>query len=203
MQVVGVDGYPRGWVAVSLVDGRFQRASVFPDIASVAAEFLDAACIGVDIPIGPGPREADRLARVFVGPRRSSVFPAPEPVARAALNYGEAGGRISRQAFGLVPKILEVERAAAGDPRIVEVHPEVCFAGLKGAHLEGAKTTWNGFMERRRLLAGAGIEIPEELDEAGLPLIDVLDACVAAWSALRWVRGEAESLGDETARIWY
>ena len=197
MQVVGVDGYPRGWVAVALLDGRFQSATSHRDIGSVSAAFEEAECIGVDIPLGAGPREADRLARAFVGPRGSSVFPAPGLAARAALSYAEAGGGISRQAFALVPKILEVE--AAEDGRIVEVHPEVSFCALKGGHLEEPKTTWNGFMERRRLLAGAGIRIPERI-ENGVPLIDTLDAAVAAWSAHRYVTGRRESIAET---IWY
>jgi hypothetical protein len=46
-----------------------------------------------------------------------------------------------------------------------------------------------------------GIELPDRL-AAGLPLIDVLDAAIAAWSARRYVRGEKKSLGEPPA-IWY
>jgi predicted RNase H-like nuclease len=199
VQVVGVDGYRRGWVAVSLVEGRFERVAVHPHIDVVRAAYPDAVCIGVDIPLGEGPRAADIEARGFVGPRRSSVLPAPGRQARAAMTFAETGGGTSRQAFALVPKILEVEQAAAEDTRIFEVHPEVSFCKLKGAHLEEPKTTWNGFMERRRLLAGAGIEIPDDLD-FGIPLIDVLDAAVAAWSAARCASGSGENIVET---IWY
>lgn len=198
-RVVGVDGYPRGWVAVSLLNGRFERVALCPSFEDVLGEFPDAAVFGVDIPIGAGPREADRLARKLVGPRRGSVFPAPTEEALRARDFAQATG-VSRQLFALFPKIREVAEHA-GDPRVIEVHPEVSFWALKGAELEAAKTTWNGFLERRRLLRAAGIELPEEL-EPDPPLVDVLDAAAAAWSARRYARNEAEPVG-EGPTIWY
>lgn len=203
-RVVGVDGYARGWVAVEILDGRFAGATTFRGFPGVRDAYLDAACIGVDIPIGGGPRAADTLAREFVGPRWASVFPTPPADVIELDDYAEAVRRhpsLSRQSFALFRKIREVAAVPHDRPLVVEVHPEVSFCALKGAYLEEPKTTWNGFMERRRLLASAGIVVPEELDRA-IPLVDVLDAAVAAWSARRCARGEAESLGEPPA-IWY
>ncbi len=202
-RVVGVDGYARGWVAVELHDGRFADARTFRGFAGVVDAHADADCIAVDIPIGGGPREADELARKFVGPRWASVFPTPPVEVIELDDYREAVRRhpsLSRQSFALFRKIREVAAVPHERPRIVEVHPEVSFCALQGAYL-GPKTTWNGFMERRRLLAEAGIDLPDEL-ETGMPLVDVVDAGVAAWSARRYALGEAESLGDPPA-IWY
>lgn len=203
--VVGVDGYPRGWVAVCLRDGRFERVALHPTFEDVLSEFPDAAAFGVDIPIGPGSREADRLAREFVGPRRASVFPAPTEKALLASTFSETSG-VSRQTFALFPKIREVAEHAC-DPRVVEVHPEVSFRALKGAYVEHPKSRWNGFMERRRLLAAVGIALPDEL-ETDAPLVDVLDAAVAAWSARRYANDHAESLPEGATKgarwvIWY
>jgi predicted RNase H-like nuclease len=183
-----------------LVGGRFERVVLCPTFEEMLVDFADEAVVGVDIPIGAGPREADRLARRFVGPRRSSVFPAPTAESLRAQAFAETTG-VSRQLFRLFPKIREVA-PYADDPRVIEVHPEVSFRGLAGADLAAPKTTWNGFQERRRLLATAGIELPDEL-RSDAPLIDVLDAAAAAWNADRYARGEAEPLGDEAAAIWY
>jgi predicted RNase H-like nuclease len=199
---VGVDGYARGWVAVAVADGRFEAARTFRGFREVCAAFAEAECIGVDIPIGAGPRDADVAARSFVGPRWASVFPTPPAEVIRLDDYAEAVRlypSLSRQSFALFGKIREV--AECLDSRVVEVHPEVSFRALKGAYLEESKTTWNGFMERRALLEAAGIEIPDALP-AGIPLVDVLDAAVAAWSAARHARGEASSLGDPPG-IWY
>jgi predicted RNase H-like nuclease len=203
-RVVGVDGYARGWVAVELVDGRFADAKAFRGFPGVRDAFREVACIAVDIPIGGGPRDADSAARLFVGPRWASVFPTPPAEIVALDDYAEAVGRhpsLSRQSFGLFRKMREVAAVPHDEPPVVEVHPEVSFCALKGAHLDEPKKAWNGFMERRRLLAGAGIELPDRL-AAELPLIDVLDAAIAAWSARRYVRGEKKSLGEPPA-IWY
>jgi predicted RNase H-like nuclease len=200
--VVGVDGYQRGWVAVVLANGRFEAARAFAAFPDVCRAYPSAECIAVDIPIGAGPRSADEEARRFVGPRWASVFPVPPGDIVALDDYAEAVRRhpsLSRQSFSLFRRIREV--AACLDGRVVEVHPEVSFRALKGAYLEEAKTTWSGFMERRALLAAAGVDIPDALP-AGLPLVDVLDAAVAAWSAARHAAGVDERLGSGPS-IWY
>jgi hypothetical protein len=51
-------------------------------------------------------------------------------------------------------------------------------------------------MERLRLLDAAGIALPREIDPPA-PAVDVLDAAVAAWSALRVARGQAFTLPSD------
>lgn len=51
-RVVGVDGCSGGWVAVSLIDGRFDAAVRFDSLAELLARFEDAAFVAVDVPIG-------------------------------------------------------------------------------------------------------------------------------------------------------
>jgi predicted RNase H-like nuclease len=65
-------------------------------------------------------------------------------------------------------------------------------------------------MERRRLLAEAGIELPDELSAGQAAADDVLDAAIAAWSAARRARGEAVPLPPDPpvqdgrpVAIWY
>jgi predicted RNase H-like nuclease len=223
VRAVGVDGYPKGWVAVALVDGRFDAAATFATFEDVLAAYPDAAGIGVDIPIGlpeRGGRAADRCARELVGARRGSVFATPPRAALAARSHAEAVERcravgapgVSAQAYALLGKIREVDRLVGPGDRVVEVHPEVSFRALAGQPLALAKTTWGGFALRRRLLAGAGVVLPDEIGPAGLAgPDDVLDAAAAAWSADRVARGLARTLPepperDERGRpvaIWY
>jgi predicted RNase H-like nuclease len=197
---IGVDGYPAGWVCVALEDGRVAEITVAPSLEAVAERWPDAGAIGVDIPIGLPEsgerRRADVAAHLFVGPRRSSVFWTPS---RAALTATYEEARllgVSRQAYALRGKILEAEQVALRNRRIVEVHPEVSFRGLAGAPLASPKYAWNGFMERLRLLDAAGIALPREIDPPA-PAVDVLDAAVAAWSALRVARGQAFTLPSD------
>jgi predicted RNase H-like nuclease len=119
---------------------------------------------------------------------------------------------ISRQAYGLRSKILEVDPIAAKDDRIIETHPEVCFRAMKGQPLAYSKKTWNGQAERRRLIADAGIDLPQHLPDAGnTPPDDLLDAAAAAWTAWRVSQGQAKVLPEPAAGcntqkrgfIWY
>jgi predicted RNase H-like nuclease len=65
-------------------------------------------------------------------------------------------------------------------------------------------------MERRRLLASAGIQLPDELTAGQAATDDVLDAAIAAWSAARKERGQATTLPADPpmqdgrpVAIWY
>ncbi len=221
--VVGVDAYKRGWVTVALRNRSVERCGVYARIEELLEDHPDASVVGIDIPIGlpvRAGREADGLARSFVGPRRSSVFSTPPrsvleaatypDALEVARNLGVAG--ISKQSFGLAPKILEVDEVARSDERVVEVHPEVSFRAMAGQMLKYSKKSWNGAAIRRELLAQHDIVLPNNLGDAGLaPVDDVLDAAAAAWTADRVARGKGvslpsppEELADgRKAAIWY
>jgi len=210
-RVLGVDGARGGWVAASVeVDGTSGRvASVsflpVPDIAAALAS--DAAAVGVDMPIGlpgTGRRECDLLAKALIGRAHSRVFLTPPRAVLDAGSYAEAGrvhrrlvdGRgLSVQTWHLVPRIREVD-AVAGDPRVVEVHPELSFAALAG-RVPASKHTEAGRTQRlavlRAWVPGLGETIPLP---AGRTAIDALDALAAAWSATRWLAGAARTLPD-------
>jgi len=94
-------------------------------------------------------------------------------------------------------RILEIDRLAAADERVFEVHPEASFRELLGRALS-PKRTAAGASERRLALANARIDLPD----LPYPLEDVLDAAVVAWSAARYARGEALPLPEgHRARI--
>ncbi len=170
--------------------------------------------IGIDMPIGlsvHGPRPADVAARAALGSRRSTVFLTPVRAAVSAPTYEEAnaiarrltGAGLSRQAYGLASKILEVDRWMAGhvEGPVHEVHPELSFSVLSGRTLTSSKKRWSGFWERRQLLDGAGVHVPPDIGGAGggAGTDDVLDAAVVAWSARRIAAGQARSYPDPPA----
>jgi predicted RNase H-like nuclease len=131
-------------------------------------------------------------------PVREALLAADHATA-SAINRRLTGHGISIQAFALKPKLLEVEQwARAAAVRVVEVHPEVCFARLAGAPLTARKSSWAGTEQRRALLAGAGIRLAGDLGPAGAlaAVDDVLDAGAAAWAARRVRSGDARPLPD-------
>jgi predicted RNase H-like nuclease len=198
--VAGVDGYRKGWVAVSLDPSGDVQVSTHATFSEVLS--LRAQVIAVDIPIDPpglGARPTDAAARAFVGGgRASSVFPTPPRAALQARTFAEAteiartitGKGISQQAFALGRKILEVHELAEVDERVIEMHPEVSFCELAGGQLLESKHTPEGLDRRRALLAEAGIRPPGAFP--GVPEADLLDAAVGAWTAARYSAQLAE-----------
>ncbi|HEX8298274.1 MAG TPA: DUF429 domain-containing protein [Rubricoccaceae bacterium] len=211
MTLGGVDGCRAGWV-VATDDGERLAVFVVPTFQDVLTCVSDL--VAVDIPIGlpeAGPRDADRLARRASG-RPSSVFPVPVRGVLALATHAEASARhraidgrgMTRQAFGILPKIAEVAAVLRADlaaaRRTFEVHPEVTFAALAGAPLAHAKKTREGRAERLALLAGVFGDAPERLapplPRSAVAPDDVLDAFAALWTARRIAAGVARSLPE-------
>jgi predicted RNase H-like nuclease len=206
MDVLGIDACGKqGWVGIRLTDGAYTGSLVAVSLDALIERAGAVETIAVDMPLGlveEGWRAADLAAKALLGMRRSSVFliaprPAwqePDYVAAAHRCQELTGGRLSRQAWALAPKLLEARACWLADERIHEVHPEVSFHTLAGGvPLAYAKKTWRGQNLRRALLAEAGVVLPDELGEADrIAVDDVLDAAAAAWSAHRIARGHAE-----------
>jgi predicted RNase H-like nuclease len=211
--VLGVDGCRAGWVG-ALLRGTSYEVLVADDIAGLVALARQAcpelSVMAVDIPIGlpdAGPRGTDVLARLRLPTgRKSSVFPTPSRAATEATTYPEAnaanrlalGKGLSRQAFHLIPKIVDVDAFVRGRPpvTVLEVHPEVSFAELDPACVVRSKVTPEGRADRTAALRVAGLEPPSYQRGEGYAPDDVLDACAVAWTAGRYVAGSAYSLPD-------
>jgi predicted RNase H-like nuclease len=210
-QIVGVDGCRAGWIAADYNPKRKQITfSTHADFSALLAEFSETAVIAVDIPIGLTelfqPRRCDERARRLIGPRSSSVFPAPDRRLLRFSVYSEASAfsrgivakGVTRQSFAIYNKIAQVDSIMTSglQSRVFEIHPELCFwAASGGHHLGNPKRKVAGFEERREILTRVfiGVDIPTRREAARLlPDVqpdDVLDATVAAWSALRYANG--------------
>lgn len=207
MLTAGLDGYPHGWVAVVLRDGRFECAAVYPTFAAAAVDFAEVDRIGVDMPIGlveAGFREADLAARRAAGRAAASVFLTPPRPALTAPSYAEAnavtiaraGKGLSRQAWALRAKVLELAVLQPLADHVIEVHPEVTFRARAGCDL-ASKRTWTGLAERLDLLRSLGIELPTRLSggDRARP-DDVVDAAIVAWATAGLDNGDVFHLPE-------
>lgn len=159
---------------------------------------LELDTLAVDMPIGlldVGRRACDIEARRRLGPRRSSVFPAPLRPMLETRTYEEALAiaGLSKQAYNLIPKIRELDSLMTTDLQriVVEAHPELCFARLGGAPCHASKRTTEGLAERRALVDPT-IGVPPR----GAQWDDVLDACALVETARRLLNDDVERLGD-------
>jgi predicted RNase H-like nuclease len=215
MNVLGVDCCRAGWLGAVLADDELEVV-VAADVRSLLEGAGAVEVVGVDMPIGlpdSGPRQADLLARALLPrERKSSVFPAPTRAACAEVTHAEAsaanrlatgGTGISIQAFGLVPKILEVDELVRSRPAyaVIEVHPDLSFATLDPDVVTGSKKTAEGQAARAGALRAQGARLPPLVRGRGYGVDDLLDACVAAWTAAKYAAGGAESLPDPPERF--
>jgi predicted RNase H-like nuclease len=173
-------------------------------------------CAAIDIPIGLADREprlCDVAARRLLGPRRSSIFPAPVRSVLGATSYAEAcalsrracGKAISKQLYNILDKIRTVD--ALQSPRLqdqlFEMGPELSFAELTGRPMPANKRTAEGRAAREQALASAeafGEPVRAVLDAsppAGAKRDDVLDALIGAWTARRRAMGLHTRLGGD------
>ncbi|WP_420407754.1 DUF429 domain-containing protein [Hoeflea sp.] len=217
-RLAGVDGCRAGWISWS----RDQTASV--PVLRIHSRFADligdlgpGAIVAVDMPIGlpdritgPG-RGPEQAIRPFLGARQSSVFSIPARAAVEAPSYAEACERaletsdppkkVSKQAFNLFPRILEIDAALQADEdlksRVLECHPEFSFCRLndgvpmsKPKKIKGAVNP-EGIDERIALLERHGLD--RSLFASGAPsgasMDDVVDAAVNLLMAERHAAG--------------
>lgn len=195
---VGVDGCRGGWVAVWITGAGVRDIRIVRRFEEIAT--LGPSCAMVDIPIGlpkTGYRSCDLAARVVLGAGRSRVFlGVRRPLLKFLDDYGSAnkwakadGKGISRQLFGIMAKIAEVDDFIATDSPLTvrEAHPELIFFRLNGGRLLPTKKSREGKADRRKLLEAWGFN---ELDEwqsrlfgTGAKVDDLLDACACALAA--------------------
>ncbi len=185
-------------------------ADLDPVLAALESGRMAAAAIDIPIGLPPhGPRSCDTEARRLIGPRRSSVFPAPARRVLGARTYDEAcdlsrrasGRGVSMQLFNILPKVRAVDGVQSRrlQDRLFEMHPELSFTVLAGAPMRSNKRTADGRAERVSALrtglgdvAGLLVGAPP----AGAKRDDVLDAMVGAWTARRYVARTHVTLGD-------
>ncbi len=214
--VAGLDGCRAGWVlatAPAAGPGAL-RVSVVADLGAVVAlvESGRLAAAAIDIPIGLSardPRRCDGEARRLLGPRRSSVFPAPVRSVLGATSYAEAcalsrracGRAVSQQLFHILPKIRAVDmlQSPALQAKLFEMHPELSFAVLAGAPMASNKRTIEGRSQRASTLAAIFGDVVSLLDPppTGAKADDVLDAMAGAWTARRYAARTHVQLGGE------
>jgi len=244
MWLAGIDGCPAGWVAAFVQpSGDGCALAVFTRFADALTSAQRPAVVAVDVPIGlpertgHGGRAAENAVRPLLGARQSSVFSVPSraavyaevgPFADEAARYAahrrasaiaqatsDPPRRISIQAFGIFPKITEVDALLLADTsltrRVFETHPEVAFYLLNGeTPLSEPKKKRNrpwppGLALRRQLLRDAGL--PAALIDAAPPKgaaeDDVLDALACAAIARRIHAGVARPFPDPPPRDAY
>ncbi len=225
MSFVGIDGCRIGWCCIELTDDNGWSAFVASSIDVAWERYRKARAIYIDIPIGlrdegAQPRLCEVEARRRLGTRSSTVFTPPLRGALSCSTYEEAsahnfersGKNLSRQAWGIAAKILEVDVFLANQPSAVgilrEVHPEILFWSLnERVPLPNRKKSRIGKAQRQDLLSHHLPETDQVVDAIRAKYLkkevaddDILDALVAAVCARKCLLGRALTLPEQPER---
>jgi predicted RNase H-like nuclease/ubiquinone/menaquinone biosynthesis C-methylase UbiE len=205
--VAGIDGCRGGWLCLSLdIESRQVKACILSRIEDLLGLEPLPMVVAIDIPIGlpaAGPRRCDQEARIKLRkPRSNSVFPAPVRCALPATTYEEAcrlsfnahRRKLSRQSWGILKKIREVDAFVRADPAhqawIREAHPEVTFwAWNANVAMGHRKKSRAGLAEREALVVTRYgeryVAAQANLPRGQYGFDDLLDAFALLWTAER------------------
>lgn len=167
MKYIGIDGCKAGWIAWIVSGNETPEFKVVKTLEELVDDFTGSTTL-IDMPIGfsdslTPDRLCDKAARRFLTSKRgSSVFPVPcreavyqtDYIAACSANVEQLDKKFSKQTWGIVPKIRELDELIESHPSlsIRESHPEVVFAALKGEPLTFSKRTQEGKEERLSII---------------------------------------------------
>ncbi|QAA32907.1 DUF429 domain-containing protein [Clostridium manihotivorum] len=142
---LGIDGCKGGYVAVYITEEAFE-IKVFETIEELCLTYIDSKVMLIDMPIGL-PESVEDIrpesdARKILKSRASCIFNVPCRQALYETDYSRAnemnklilGKGLSKQSYGIFPKIRDVDQFLSKHPdfknRMLESHPEICFSML-------------------------------------------------------------------------
>ena len=165
---IGADGCRGGWIAAVIDNGKL-RVEKYTDIASLVNAYPEFDSFLIDMVIGLQETAEDvrpdsyarnlirqRSSTIFSSPSRQAVYEESDEEKRRA-NIAALGKSLSSQAIAIFPKIREIDEFMNCHREyrniIQESHPEVCFARLNGNVVMSKKNTFEGMMERIRIMS--------------------------------------------------
>ncbi|EDT73544.1 DUF429 domain-containing protein [Clostridium butyricum] len=165
---VGIDVCKGKWIAVCISENGFDVGK-FNTIDEICRKYENADRIIVDMPIGllddNSRQRPESEARKYLKGKTSSIFNTPcrsavysdDYESACRLNKEVLGVGLAIQSYAICSKIREVDEFLRDNPkwknRLLEAHPEICFAKLNGdkAVIEN-KTKEDGQKKRLEIL---------------------------------------------------
>lgn len=137
---------------------------------------------------------------VVCSQRRYVPFSIVRPGKRRAVQGCGSKIRMSKQQFGILTKVSEVDAAVRrhAETSFREGHPEVSFALMNGGRpISIGKKKPDGRKERSELVCRYFPDAGRRFDECPHDRADVLDAYALLWTAQRIQRGEEHGFPEE------
>jgi len=210
-RVLGVDGARGGWVFASLSPAL--ELTFSSSIESFFASHQEACqCILIDmimgLPFSPETLRPEAMIHDLLGRHSASIFRVPCRASVYAENITDMyrlhetimHQKLTPFSINLIPKIKELDIWLRYHQEmqsvIFESHPESAFELLNSERLKHSKHTKDGLQERFELLRSRipDLSLPSLQafsKQHRLPLDDVLDAIVLAYTAELYLSGQA------------
>lgn len=164
---LGVDGCRGGWIAC-ILDHRELFLKRFDSLEALVDCYPEFDAFLIDMAIGlrssADQLRPDDLARKELEFRAPTIFPVPCRQAvyeeseeeQKQANIQVLGKSLAKQSISIIPMIRELDEFLEEHPeyrnRILESHPELAFARLRGSVVRTRKKEFTGFMERVNIL---------------------------------------------------
>lgn len=170
---VGIDGCKDGYVVVDITENDF-KIEILKTVEEILSKYSYSNSILIDMPIGLPESEDDirpdgegrkilssRASCIFSVPCRQSVYEEDYYKANE-VNRTVLGKGLSKQSFAICRKIRDIDEFLNNAPeyknRLIESHPEVCFAmlnfdGRTAMPIFENKKTEEGIKKRMELLS--------------------------------------------------
>ena len=217
---IGTDGCKNGWITCILDHGEL-RMEHHDSIEALINSYPEFDAFLIDMAVGlrtsADQLRPDDLARKELGTRSATVFPIPCRQAVYAATEEEQknanihvfGKSLAKQSIAIIPKIRELDEFLSSHPqyknRILESHPELAFARLKGSVVLTRKKEYSGFCERKNILQKylppkslSGMW--DKAKELGCNPDDLMDAACLAVTACLTAHGMCEIIPEKPER---
>jgi predicted RNase H-like nuclease len=214
-------GRPVDW-SKPRMEGGLPEPSRLVEAAQALAPRAELAAVAVDMPLAHGPitgrRSSDdqvsrRFGAAWCGTHSASPSRPGKIADSMRKGFGKHGFALAVDLEARPPAILEVFPhtallALTGESRRLEykvARSRRYWPGLepqaRGRRLLGV---WQGILQALRREMDIELALPARAESlSGLKRYeDALDALVCAWVATKFLKGEADPLGDDKAAIW-
>jgi hypothetical protein len=187
-------------------DGQDAVAAALRDHTQRLSGGAGISPIVVAVPVLGAVATATGWVGVLLAPERPPAVLAAGTLG-ALVELARGSAELAIAAIGASSELPDRERVGQVEAlstvvEVIEVDPVASFTKIAADPLRTDRESTEGVAERRALLASTGLRPPAWFRGSDFREQDLLDACAAAWTAVRRLHGDAECVSGRSPVLW-